>query len=147
MKRWLRFRLRTFLLFSFVIALLCSAYVCLPFATFEQESHKTHKVLKVRTIYPINSVMFDATSSLEKTHRIPEWQQRWFESQKGNTTYTSWNGLELRYSHHDDTPEWIIFDTPYFGYQYYDIHEEDGKLVFKSRVLPQEWVKCFAGSK
>ena len=138
-KRIFRFNLRTLLFFSLVIALLCSAYVCIPFATFEQISLSNHKVLKVKTLYPVSSVMFDAIYSLESTERIPEWQRGWFETKSGK--FTSWNGLVLNHQQNGDLPKWIMFDTPYFGHQYYEIEHVDGKMKFHPRVVPEYLVE------
>ena len=138
-KRIFQFNLRTFLLFSIAVALLCSAYVCLPFSTFELTQKDSYKQLKIKTLYPICSVCLDVDAySLENTERIPEWQRKWLETDGHN----SWNEIVL---HYQDTekPKWIMFDTPHFGYQYYEINEVDGTLKFCSRRLPEFWANVF----
>jgi hypothetical protein len=145
-KRWLQFRLRTLLLFTLIVALCCSAYVSIPFATFEQHGNQ----ITVKTLYPVDSVLFDGHFHLVRYERVSKWSQWWAEVKHSGTRYCAWTEFTIEYDPDDDRylygpygpfspPECLIVSMPYFGYRYYKITHTDEGMKFTPATMPKNW--------
>lgn len=127
-----QYSLRSYLVVASLVAIGCSLWATLPWASFEIKGD----TISVTSVFPCTSVCCDKGFRLADTERAAVWW-RWLEDRPTICL----RGFKVRF--HGERPKFIVLGTP-VGHRYYAIVAKGEGVEFRQAPMPKAMAEAFA---